>query len=99
MTIKDYSLNELLNQCSLDSLALDDEDRKWLDGQVKATPIDFEFAFALEGTLSEWSSRNDEKAYGGLRVIEVDGGAFSPVDELEDTDHAKGLFDANRRDY
>ena len=26
----------------------------------KATPIDFEFAFALEGTLSEWSSKNAE---------------------------------------
>jgi len=32
----------------------------------KATPIDFEFAFALEGTLSEWSSRNDEEAYRDL---------------------------------
>ncbi len=29
----------------------------------KATAIDFEFAKALEGTLSEWSSKNDEKAY------------------------------------
>ncbi|MDD2468791.1 MAG: hypothetical protein PHI97_32860 [Desulfobulbus sp.] len=27
------------------------------------------------------------------------GGAFSPVDKLEDTDLAKGLFDTNRRDY
>ena len=32
----------------------------------KATPIDFEFASALEGTLSEWSSKNDEEAYGDL---------------------------------
>ena len=32
----------------------------------KATPIDFEFAKALEGTLSEWSSKNDEEAYGDL---------------------------------
>jgi antitoxin PrlF len=32
----------------------------------KATPIDFEFAKALEGTLSEWSSKNDEEAYSGL---------------------------------
>jgi AbrB family looped-hinge helix DNA binding protein len=32
----------------------------------KANPIDFEFAKALEGTLSEWSSENDEEAYGDL---------------------------------
>ncbi len=32
----------------------------------KAIPIDFEFAKALEGTLSEWSSKNDEEAYGDL---------------------------------
>lgn len=32
----------------------------------KATPIDFEFAKALEGTLSEWSSSNDEEAYRDL---------------------------------
>jgi len=32
----------------------------------KATPIDFEFAKALEGTLSEWSSKNDEEAYCDL---------------------------------
>ena len=34
MTKKEYLLNELLNQCPSDSLALDDEDREWLDGQV-----------------------------------------------------------------
>ncbi|MCI5121661.1 MAG: AbrB family transcriptional regulator [Candidatus Electrothrix sp. AUS4] len=32
----------------------------------KATPIDFEFAKALEGTLSEWLSENDEEAYRDL---------------------------------
>ena len=32
----------------------------------KAIPIDFEFAKALEGTLSEWSSKNDEEAYHDL---------------------------------
>ena len=33
----------------------------------KATPIDFEFAQALESTLvSEWLSENDEEAYRGL---------------------------------
>ena len=32
----------------------------------KATPIDLEFARALEGTLSEWSSKNDEEAYCDL---------------------------------
>ncbi|WLE98913.1 MAG: type II toxin-antitoxin system PrlF family antitoxin [Candidatus Electrothrix communis] len=32
----------------------------------KATPIDLEFAKALEGTLSEWLSDNDEDAYRDL---------------------------------
>jgi len=32
----------------------------------KATPIDFEFANALDGTLSEWLSKNDEEAYCDL---------------------------------
>ena len=32
----------------------------------KATAIDFEFAKALQSTLSEWSSKNDEEAYCGL---------------------------------
>jgi len=32
----------------------------------KATTIDFEFAKALEGTLSEWSSSHDEEAYRDL---------------------------------
>ncbi|WP_299978615.1 type II toxin-antitoxin system PrlF family antitoxin [Desulfobacula sp.] len=32
----------------------------------KATPIDFEFAKAVEGTLSEWSSKNDQEAYCDL---------------------------------
>jgi len=34
----------------------------------KPTLIDFEFAFALEGTLSEWSSKNDEESYGRLQL-------------------------------
>ncbi len=32
----------------------------------KAVPIDFEFAKSLEGTLSEWSSKNDDEAYSDL---------------------------------
>ena len=32
----------------------------------KATAIDFEFAHALQGTLSEWTSVNDEEAYCDL---------------------------------
>jgi len=32
----------------------------------KATPIDVEFAKALEGTLTEWLSKNDEEAYCDL---------------------------------
>ena len=48
-----------------DSVAFEvDENKKVLIR--KATPIDFEFAKALEGTLSEWSSENDEEAYCDL---------------------------------
>ncbi|OGR12635.1 MAG: hypothetical protein A2277_20200 [Desulfobacterales bacterium RIFOXYA12_FULL_46_15] len=32
----------------------------------KATQIDVEFARAVEGTLSEWLSTNDEEAYSEL---------------------------------
>ena len=32
----------------------------------KANPIDFEFAKALENTITEWSSKNDEEAYSDL---------------------------------
>jgi antitoxin PrlF len=32
----------------------------------KAEPLDLEFLLALEKTLSEWNSENDEKAYGDL---------------------------------
>jgi antitoxin PrlF len=32
----------------------------------KATPLDAQFANALEGTLSEWSSEADDEAYGDL---------------------------------
>lgn len=32
----------------------------------KAEPLDLEFLSALEKTLSEWNSDNDEKAYGDL---------------------------------
>jgi AbrB family looped-hinge helix DNA binding protein len=32
----------------------------------KAEPLDLEFLKALEKTLSEWNSDNDEKAYGDL---------------------------------
>jgi len=32
----------------------------------KAMPIDFEYARALEGTLTEWMSVNDEEAYHAL---------------------------------
>lgn len=39
------------------------------DGEVrlrKATPVDLEFAKALPGTLSEWQSEADDKAYRDL---------------------------------
>jgi antitoxin PrlF len=32
----------------------------------KAEPLDLEFLSALEKTLSEWNSDNDEKSYGDL---------------------------------
>jgi antitoxin PrlF len=32
----------------------------------KAKPIDYEYLAALEGTLSEWSSEEDEEAYREL---------------------------------
>jgi AbrB family looped-hinge helix DNA binding protein len=32
----------------------------------KATPLDLEFAKAVEGTLTEWSSEADEEAYRDL---------------------------------
>ncbi len=38
-------------------------------GQVilrKASPVDVAYAKALEGTLSEWASSEDEEAYGDL---------------------------------
>ena len=48
-----------------DSVAFEvNDDRKVLIR--KATPIDLEFARALEGTLSEWLSKNDEEAYCDL---------------------------------
>ncbi|MDA3918521.1 MAG: type II toxin-antitoxin system PrlF family antitoxin [Deltaproteobacteria bacterium] len=48
-----------------DSVAFEvDENKKVMIR--KASLIDFEFAKALEGTLSEWSSKNDEEAYCDL---------------------------------
>jgi hypothetical protein len=32
----------------------------------KAEPLDLEFFLALDGTLSEWNSDNDERAYRDL---------------------------------
>ena len=32
----------------------------------RATPLDLAFTQALEGTLSEWSSKEDEKAFKSL---------------------------------
>jgi hypothetical protein len=32
----------------------------------KATPLDLEFAKAVEGTLTEWTSEADEEAYREL---------------------------------
>lgn len=32
----------------------------------KVTPLDFEFTQALEGTLIEWNSKEDDEAYNDL---------------------------------
>jgi AbrB family looped-hinge helix DNA binding protein len=32
----------------------------------RAEPLDVEFLSLLQGTLSEWNSENDEKAFGDL---------------------------------
>jgi antitoxin PrlF len=32
----------------------------------RAEPLDVEFLSVLQGTLSEWNSENDEKAFGDL---------------------------------
>jgi antitoxin PrlF len=32
----------------------------------KAEPLDLEFLKSLEGTLTEWNSKNDDEAYGDL---------------------------------
>lgn len=32
----------------------------------KISPVDLKFAKSLEGTLSEWNSKNDEEAYRDL---------------------------------
>lgn len=58
-------IREILGLRPGDSVAFEvDENKKVMIR--KATAIDFEFAKALEGTLSEWSSKNDEEAYCGL---------------------------------
>jgi AbrB family looped-hinge helix DNA binding protein len=58
-------IRKLLNLNPGDSVAFEvNEDRNVV--LRKATPIDFEFAKALEGALSEWSSKNDEEAYRDL---------------------------------
>jgi len=48
-----------------DSVAFEVEENKRVVIR-RATPVDFEFAVALEGTLSEWLSKNDEEAYFDL---------------------------------
>ena len=58
-------IRELLGLHPGDSVAFEvDENKKVMIR--KATAIDLEFAKALESTLSEWSSKNDEEAYCGL---------------------------------
>ncbi len=55
-------IRKLLGLRPGDSVAFEVEENKRVVIR-KATPIDFEFAKAIEGTLSEWSSKNDEEAY------------------------------------
>jgi AbrB family looped-hinge helix DNA binding protein len=58
-------IRELLGLSPGDSVAFEVDEKKKVTIR-KATAIDFEFAKALEGTLSEWSSKNDEEAYCDL---------------------------------
>ena len=58
-------IRELLGLRPGDSVAFEVEENKRVVIR-KATPIDLEFAKAIEGTLSEWSSKNDEEAYCDL---------------------------------
>jgi antitoxin PrlF len=58
-------VRETLDLSAGDMLAFEINDR----GAValrKWTPIDLEFARALEPTLSEWASGEDDEAYGEL---------------------------------
>ncbi len=58
-------IRELLGLNSGDSVAFEVNEKNSVIIR-KATPIDFEFAKALEGTLSEWTSKYDNEAYNGL---------------------------------
>ncbi|NOR23410.1 MAG: AbrB family transcriptional regulator [Desulforhopalus sp.] len=58
-------IREFLGVKPGDSVAFEIDENKRVFVR-KATPIDFEFAQALEGTLSEWTSKHDEEAYCDL---------------------------------
>lgn len=59
------AVREALNLERGDSVVFEVSD----DGVVtlaRATPLDLRYLEALDGTLSEWLSDNDDEAYGGL---------------------------------
>lgn len=58
-------IRELLNLYPGDSVTFEVDENKKVFIR-KATPLDFEFIRALEGTLSEWSSQYDDEAYSDL---------------------------------
>ncbi len=57
-------VRQVLNLKKGDIIAFDI--RKKMVVLKKATVLDLQFAKSLEGTLSEWTSENDEKAYRDL---------------------------------
>ena len=59
------SIRDLLGVRPGDSIVFEVDENKKVFIR-KATPIDFEFLRALEGTLTEWSSQHDEEAYRDL---------------------------------
>jgi AbrB family looped-hinge helix DNA binding protein len=58
------SIRNLLHLHAGDVIAFEIQEQKVV--LRRAVPMDLEFAAALEGTLSEWNSPEDEEAYRDL---------------------------------
>lgn len=44
-------------------------------------PLELDYLTALNGTLSEWTSREDDEAYGNHRLTLASLGTLSPADQ------------------